>query len=94
MTIYLPLIVVPTITNLYVENDTGGTLCYEIYNTNIGQKCFGVGEHLYGNFPSGTYTYHATAVCGSLTETIDYPMGDYFHTFWCEARTSLGDILD
>ena len=57
--------VLPPMSDLYVWNDTGDNLCLEVYNTGIGQKCWSSGgEHYYGSFPVGTYTYRATG-CGS-----------------------------
>jgi hypothetical protein len=67
-----------------VENNTGGELCYEVFDTGIGRKCFPSGRHFYGRFPAGTYSYHASARCGSISESNLYAPGDFIHTFWCE----------
>jgi hypothetical protein len=76
--------VTPPAVDVYVENNTGGTLCYEVDDTGIGRKCFSSGTHFYGSFPSGTYTWHASAPCGSDSGTEYYGPGEYFHEFWCE----------
>ncbi|MCU0520282.1 MAG: hypothetical protein MUF84_06285 [Anaerolineae bacterium] len=77
-------VTVPTqMSSVYVQNDTGGTLCYEVYGTGVGQKCFASGLHFYGNFAAGTYTWHASAGCGSASGSLDYPVGGYIHQFWC-----------
>ncbi len=76
--------VLPPTATVYVENNTGGELCYEVYDTGIGRKCFSSGTHFYGRFPSGTYTYRVSARCGSLTEEEYYPAGDSTHEFWCQ----------
>jgi len=74
----------PSLTQVYVNNETGDTLCYEVYGTGIGEKCFSSGEHHYGNFESGTYTWHVSAWCGSATESSFYPVGEFIHRFWCD----------
>lgn len=66
-----------------VENETGGQMCYEIYGTGIGQKCFGVGLYPYGTFAAGTYSSHAAAQCGTLDNTEFFPEGTWNHTFSC-----------
>jgi len=76
--------VTPPLSDVSVENDTGGTLCYEVDDTGIGKKCFPSGAHYYGSFPSGTYTWHASAPCGSATGTEYYAPGEFIHEFWCE----------
>lgn len=75
----LPTVPMATVT---VENNTGGELCYEVYDTGIGQQCFGAGKHFYGIFPSGTYDYRGEARCGNLTGSYDYD-GEIVHEFWC-----------
>lgn len=69
--------------SVYVENDTGGQLCYEIYGSGIGRKCFSSGTHHYGSFPTGTYSWHASARCGSDGGTRYYSSGTWVHRFWC-----------
>jgi hypothetical protein len=74
----------PPMAEVYVKNDTGGELCFRIDNTGIGQKCFSSGTHLYGTFPSGTYTWYASAWCGSISGSEYYEPGVFTHEFWCE----------
>jgi len=73
---------------MYIQNDTGGQLCYEIYGSGIGQKCYSSGLNYYGAFPVGTYSWHASARCGSADGT-RYYSGTWTHKFWCGAVTSL-----
>lgn len=81
--------VIPPQTNLYVGNDTGGNLCYEVYGTGIGRKCFsGSGNHYYGTFAAGTYTFKAEARCGSMKQSNTFPSGFYIHYFWCSSGSS------
>jgi hypothetical protein len=87
--VYLPMIVydfpyIPPNSEVYVENNTGSTLCYTVENTGIGQKCFPAGTHFYGAFPPGTYTWHASASCGAGSGSEYYESGIFTHTFWCE----------
>jgi hypothetical protein len=69
---------------VYVKNETGGELCFEVYDTGIGKKCFPSGTHFYGRFPSGTYNYRASAWCGSKNGSDLYSPGEFTHQFWCE----------
>jgi hypothetical protein len=77
----------------YVDNDTGGTLEYEVKNTGIGKKSFSGGVHYYGSFPAGTYTYCAKARCGSNCWTDYFPVGEVTITFRC-TRTAILDSPD
>lgn len=91
--LYLPLIMntwspLPAGCALYVENETGGQMCYEIYGTGLGRKCFGDSSYFYGSFPAGTYTYQATTICGTVNETRYFPEGAKSHIFSC--TNSLG----
>jgi len=80
-----PVTVAPPTAWAYVQNDTGGTLCYEVFGTGIGRKCFPGGVHLYGSFPAGTHTWSASAPCGSASGSLYYEPGDNIHRFWCGA---------
>jgi hypothetical protein len=77
----------PPRATVYVDNRTGGILCYEIYGTGIGRKCFASGTHLYGSFPAGTYSWHASAGCGTADGTKYFSAGTWTHQFWCGAGT-------
>ena len=76
--------VLPPMAEVYVKNDTGGSLCYEVYDTGIGQKCFSSGTHYYGSFPSGTYKWRASAWCGTDSGSRYYGPEEYIHRFWCQ----------
>jgi hypothetical protein len=80
----------PPLSQVYVQNDTGGQLCYEVLNTGIGEKCFSSGKSFYGSFPAGTYSWKASARCGSASGTRTYSAGEYIHRFWCSV-TSIQD---
>jgi len=83
LTFNLPELPKPPMATVYVQNDTGGNLCFEIYGTGIGKKCFDGGKHLYGTFPSGTYNYHVSARCGTMSDS-EYYDGEIVETYWCE----------
>jgi hypothetical protein len=76
--------VLPPMCEVYVENNTGGQLCYTVDDTGIGKKCFPGGTHYYGTFPAGIYTWHASASCGTDSGTENYLPGDFTHEFWCQ----------
>ena len=73
----------PALANVYIENDTGGRLCYEVVNSGIGRKCSSEANFFYGSFQPGTYTWKASARCGSASGTSSYPSGDTEHRFFC-----------
>ena len=73
----------PPATNVYVQNDTAGTLCYEIPGSGQGERCLWLGTSFYGSFASGTYSWRASAWCGTSTGTTYFAPGDYYHRFWC-----------
>lgn len=96
--VHLPLIAkqpTPTPTpppqcKLYVKNSTGGRLCYQVKNSGIGEKCYSSsGTHYYGAFPPGTYSWKATARCGSISDSRYYSSGSWTHEFQCVGNTSL-----
>lgn len=91
--VYLPCVMksyppIPRST-VSVINNTGGQLCYEIYSTGIGQKCYSPGTYNYGTFPAGTYSWYVSARCGSTGGTQYFGSGSYQHRFWCSAGTAL-----
>ena len=75
--------------DLVVRNNTGGELCYEVYGTGIGQKCYPPGTHYYGTFPAGTHSWYVTAWCGSDSGITDYPSGGWVHEFRCTGSATL-----
>jgi hypothetical protein len=75
--------VIPPQSNTYVENDTGCTLCFEVFDTGIGQKCFSsAGSQFYGSFPVGNYRWAASACCGSMNDS-DYFGSTWSYRFYC-----------
>jgi len=67
-----------------IQNDTGGNLTLEVFGYHTAS--YPAGRHEW-ELPSGTYTYKASASCGSLQDTIDIPR--YGRTvavrFWCRS---------
>jgi len=80
----LPELPTVPMATVYVQNNTGGELCYEVFDTGIGLQCFGAGENFYGLFPSDTYDYYASARCGYETGSYVYD-GEMVHEFWCKS---------
>ena len=80
--------VFPPRSNVYVDNDTGCTLCFEVFGTGIGQKCFSsAGSHFYGSFPVGNYSWTASACCGSKSDS-DYFGSTWSYSFYCTSSVS------
>ena len=57
--IYLPIIIKPTLTDLYVQNNVGKTLNLTI--NGVGSRSIPPGSYHWGTFPAGTYSWSATA---------------------------------
>ena len=68
---------------LYIDNQTGGQLCYEVVNSGIGERCFPEGKHFYGSFSPGIHEWKASASCGSDSGSKNFWEGESTHTFWC-----------
>ncbi len=91
--LYLPMIMntwspLPAICTLYIENETGGQMYYEVYGTGLGPKYLGGGSTFYGSFPAGTYSYHPATICGTVDETLYFPGGAKTHVFSCTGFSS------
>jgi hypothetical protein len=89
---FLPLVTRrwPHTCTLYVINNTGCELCYEVFGSGIGQKCYTTpGKNFYGSFPANTYNYQASACCGTVNGTGNYGIGTYQHPFSCGAEMGL-----
>ncbi len=85
------------VTNLQVRNETGGTLCFEVLEAGIGERCWQRGwtdYNYYGTFPAGTYNWVASMWCGTLDVTYKFPPQDWYFRIWCnESRGSSLPIL-
>ncbi len=75
------------LTTLYIRNSTGDQICFEVYGSGIGQKCFGGGDSLYGSFTPGTYSWRVTGSCGGLDGSDYFPKGDSVLEFYCGAAS-------
>ena len=79
-------------TCMYVVNDTGCTVCYEVKGTGFGKKCYASsGTHFYGCFSVGRYSSSASACCGSRSETLDFPAGNWQIAFSCRSDQLVGE---
>jgi len=80
--------VIPPQSNVYIDNDTGCTLCFEVFDTGIGQKCFSTaGSLFYGSFPVGDYRWAASACCGSMSDS-DYFGSTWSYSFYCSSSVT------
>lgn len=75
----------PWIAQVFVGNNTSSEMCYEVYGTGIGRRCFPPGEHLYGRFQAGVYLFRVELRCGSAELPWQYDGGRFVHDFWCPA---------
>jgi hypothetical protein len=74
--------------HLWVYNQTGGTLCFELLGTGIGKKCFSSSSWEYGYFKPGYYTYNASARCGSASKQYYYGIGENYLSFYCSTSAA------
>ena len=72
----------PPQATVYIINDLGVNMTFEMLNTGIGIKTIPPGTHLYGSFPAGTYTYEARASGAYLKKTSYYSTGITEITFY------------
>lgn len=85
----------PPAATVYVDNRTGGQLCYELKDTGIGEKCYdGGGVSLYGTVAPGAYTWAARARCGTDSGSVTFPPGDSVHWFACSSQSELRGSLN
>jgi uncharacterized repeat protein (TIGR01451 family) len=82
-------IVLPPPSVLYVQNNTGGQVCLEVYGTGIGRKCYSPGLYYYGTFPSGTYSWHGSSPCGSASGSQYFSPCTWTLTVSCGAGVTL-----
>ncbi len=78
--------------DLYIDNQTGGRLCYTVNGTGIGKTCWTTsGTHFYGSFPRGTYSYSVTGCGTSDSGSRYYPAGYLEIMYYCTSEMTLLD---
>jgi uncharacterized repeat protein (TIGR01451 family) len=67
---------------VWINNETGGTLTIEIVG--VETRAFAAGfSNFWRSVPVGTYTVNASAWCGSASESVSFPQGDYILEYSC-----------
>lgn len=66
---------------LYINNNTGGNITFQI--NGMESKTMPTGQNLYKCFSPGSYSYSASARCGSLTGSRYFSAGTNIIEFWC-----------
>jgi len=80
--VYLPIIMKPAPTNLYIVNQTGGQVAITVFGTGVSCNV-APGTHHCGDFPPGTYSVQAVAQCGTGTRDRTYDSGTQYTTITC-----------
>ncbi|MDY7080633.1 MAG: S8 family serine peptidase, partial [Chloroflexota bacterium] len=67
---------------VFVDNDTGGNLTIQIVG--IETRSFAAGfDDYWRSVPVGTYNINVTARCGSMSDSVYFPLGDFELRYWC-----------
>jgi hypothetical protein len=83
--IYLPLLVKPDPTELFIENDTNGVVTFTVVGTGVSCNVPAGQQNFFcGSFPPGTYTIQVHSICGSLTTTKTYGSGRQSSQVFCK----------
>jgi hypothetical protein len=85
--IYLPIVLKAPPTNLYVQNETTGTVSYTVNNTPQGDITCSIPAEttqFCGSFTPGTYWVELKAWCGPWANWRPFPPGDVTRTVACQ----------
>lgn len=75
-------VTVESFSYVVIDNDTGGTLTVEIVG--VASQSFPANFYDYWrSVPVGTYTISVQAWCGSATDAVDFPLGEFVLQYWC-----------
>lgn len=84
-TIYLPLVLKPEPTELYIFNDnTGGNLTFMVLGTNVNCSVENNDTRFCGKFLPGTYTVQAITICGTNSKSVTYSPGHQTQRISCQ----------
>jgi uncharacterized repeat protein (TIGR01451 family) len=75
--LYLPIVIKPGVTDLFIENDTGGVVTFTVLGAGVSCTVPAGDQNFFcGSFPPGTYTVQVTtSTCGNGTFTKTYVHG-------------------
>lgn len=82
--VFLPLLLKPTPTDLFIENDTGGVVNFSVAGTGVSCSVPAGNQNFpCGSFPPGTYTVQVNSICGNLTASKYYESGPQSTRVFC-----------
>ena len=79
---------VNSMSHIWIENNTGGDLTVEFVG--VAKKSFSTGTFYWLSLTPGTYTYNATAHCGSNSWTEAFTAREIQLTFVCSSDSPMG----
>ncbi|NJN96086.1 MAG: DUF11 domain-containing protein [Anaerolineales bacterium] len=82
--VFLPLLLKPTPTDLFIENDTGGGVNFSVVGTGVSCSVPAGNQNFFcGSFPPGTYTVQVNSICGNLSTSKYYESGPQSTRVFC-----------
>ncbi len=82
--VFLPIVAKPAPTDLFIENDTGGTVTFSVVEPGVSCNVPTGNQNFYcGSFPPGTYTVQVSSICGNLTTSKTYSSGTQITQVFC-----------
>lgn len=83
--LFLPLVLKPAPTSLFIENDTGGPVTFSVVEAGISCNVPASDQNFFcGTFPSGGYTVKVVSICGNLTTSKFYDSGPQSTRVFCK----------
>jgi hypothetical protein len=81
---YLPLIITPVPTDLFIDNDTGGPVTFTVVEAGVSCNVPTGDQNFFcGSFLPGTYTVQVNSICGNLTASKTYNSGPQTTRVFC-----------
>ncbi|GAB4424824.1 MAG: hypothetical protein Fur0044_22880 [Anaerolineae bacterium] len=83
--VFLPFVLKPAPTTLFIENDTGGPVTFSVLEAGVSCNV-PVGDQNFfcGAFPPGGYTVKVVSICGTLTAPKFYDSGPQSTRVFCK----------
>jgi uncharacterized repeat protein (TIGR01451 family) len=82
--VFLPVVIKPGPTDLFIENDTGGVVNFTVVGTGVSCNVPAGNQNFFcGSFPPGTYTVQVNSICGNLSTSKYYDSGPQSTRVFC-----------
>lgn len=82
--VFLPAVIKPGPTDLFIENDTGGVVNFTVVGTGVSCNVPAGNQNFFcGSFPPGNYTVQVNSICGNLSTPKYYDSGPQSTRVFC-----------